>query len=108
MAIEVHQKCYDYLTTIEDQLDLEIESDTDEFTIVIEVYRDLSRSASALKETYNNLLISYYAFKEIAKKNKKVGKEFKKLPSDFTPLREHLEELIAGYDNCLENLKQFI
>lgn len=79
-----------------------------ESKVVLEFYSNICALHAELEESFTNMNISYYAFKEAAQTNQAVLTEFNKLPADFSGLQKALDDILVGYVEAEAFLKKLM
>jgi hypothetical protein len=106
---EDHQKSIRLFSDSQAYLNKEFKNEESySYEDAIEFFRNINQIAAEMKKTFIDFIISHAAFRKLAETDEAVRKEFKKLPGDFTPIREHFEKLISAYEQELKNLEKVL
>ena len=102
-SIKLFRESYAFLN----QFDYDSPADK-QYETGVEFYRGINRTHALMQETFNNLFISYYAFRKAAQDNPEIMEEFKKMPADFSFIQQQFSDMIKGYETALKGMKEIL
>ena len=104
----LYNQSYHHLKRLDEVEQLHASGDAARFEKVVTYYRETCQLQTEMKQSHNNLVISYYAFRTVAKRDSKVMQEFKKMPDDFAVVDNLFITILEQYQKFNEELRKLI